>query len=218
MLRCCGGDGDGRPSGRSEQLRWQRNRRRLLRGDGDPPSSGAADHGGGGVLRQEYRRVSGRTASTSVELSSDGDRTDVDTATATAATTAVGLAECWRRALNGSAAGAGGGGGCLGAGSGRPGNDVDDDAEDCCCGCCCGYSSDNGSTTPVRDGRLPAAVLSNWTMISNSSLRDVDGDDLRDELVGYAVNGTPAIISAVAADDCDGGGVKIFVGDRSHCY
>lgn len=29
-------------------------------------------------------------------------------------------------------------------------------------------------------------ALSNWTMISNSSLRDVDGDDLRDELVGYA--------------------------------
>lgn len=32
----------------------------------------------------------------------------------------------------------------------------------------------------------PAALSSNWTMISNSSLRDVDGEDLRDELVGYA--------------------------------
>ncbi|XP_025404902.1 pyrokinin-1 receptor-like isoform X1 [Sipha flava] len=214
VLRCCGGDGDGRPSSRSEQLRWQRSRGQLLHGDGDPPSPGAADHGlgGGRWWRQEYRRVSGRTASTSVELSSDGDRADVGTSTAaagTTATTAAGLAECWRRTLKGSANGAEGIAarrGCDGC-SGRPRNDADD-----CCSCCCCCRTDS-STTPVRDDRLPAAALSNWTVISNSSLRDVDGDDLRDELVGYAVDGTVAITSAVMADNFDG--IEIVVGHRS---
>ncbi|XP_050533498.1 pyrokinin-1 receptor-like isoform X2 [Daktulosphaira vitifoliae] len=37
-------------------------------------------------------------------------------------------------------------------------------------------------------------ALSDWTMISNSSLKDVDGNDLRDELVGYAI--------VAASDSC----------------
>jgi hypothetical protein len=41
----------------------------------------------------------------------------------------------------------------------------------------------------------------------------VDGDDLRDELVGYAVDGTVAITSAVMADNFDG--IEIVVGHRS---
>jgi hypothetical protein len=39
----------------------------------------------------------------------------------------------------------------------------------------------------------PAIALSNWTVISNSSLKDVDSDDLRDELVGYAADHSAAI-------------------------
>jgi len=39
----------------------------------------------------------------------------------------------------------------------------------------------------------PAIALSNWTVISNSSLKDVDGDDLRDELVGYAADASVTI-------------------------
>lgn len=39
---------------------------------------------------------------------------------------------------------------------------------------------------PSSSVTAAAALSSNWTVISNSSLRDVNSDDLRDELVGYA--------------------------------
>lgn len=49
-----------------------------------------------------------------------------------------------------------------------------------------GDGGGRGSTTTTpMDAATRRPALSDWTMISNSSLKDVDGDDLRDELVGY---------------------------------
>jgi len=39
----------------------------------------------------------------------------------------------------------------------------------------------------------PAIALSNWTVISNSSLRDADSEDLRDELVSYVTDASATI-------------------------
>jgi len=82
---------------------------------------------------------------------------------------------------------------CNSAGSSGGVNGGDDDDDD-----------DDTSTTSVQLGVAgargprhvkvpPAIALSNWTVISNSSLKDVDGDDLRDELVGYVADTSVAI-------------------------
>lgn len=141
------------------------------RGHGD--STAAADH----LERRKYRRVSGRTLS-SVELA-------VDDVVASGPDSAAGLADCCWRTLTGRLPGGGCGGGCATAhrnlSSGSSGETV--------------VRADDSTTSPAhaRGGggggggghQRPAVALSNWTMISNSSLKDVDGNDLRDELVGY---------------------------------
>lgn len=167
MLRCCRGGGD-RDRWPGDGDRWRRSGWRSVSRRGD--SSAAADD-----QRQKYRRVSGRTLS-SVELAvTDNDRLH-DTVTAAPDATAR-LADCCWRTLTGRLAG--GGCGCASrrdhsGGGSSGGGHVD------------------GSTTPpvhARGGHqcptATPAALSNWTMISNSSLKDVDSDDLRAELVGY---------------------------------
>lgn len=188
MLRCCrgGGDRDRRPS---DGDRWRRNGWRSVSRRGD--SSAAADD-----QRQKYRRVSARTLS-SVELAiaDNGRLHDGTTATAVPATAgpdaSAGLADCCWRSLTGRLTG--GGGGCAaqrdhsGGGGGAHGG-----------------HGDGSATTPLhgrggqqRPSGTPTA-LSNWTMISNSSLKDVDGDELRAELVGYDDDPTTTTTSATA--------------------
>lgn len=181
MLRCCGGDSGG--GGRNGD-----GGRGLRPGCWEPrrrSDSSATAYGGG--RRQKYRRVSGRTCS-SVELPVDVDVT-------AAAPPTTGLADCWRRVLKGPTAG--------GVGSSSGG----------------GSSGSSGGSSTARSARVhgdgghqPAVgpmAQSSWTMISNSSLKDVDSDDLRDELVGYAVDAatitttTTTTTSTTACTDCD---------------
>lgn len=186
MLRCCGaGDNgcntDGWPGGQRHPTRWMRRR---LRSDSSEPVTDDR--------RPKYRRVSGRTTS-SVELPADED--DDDEACN------GGGRDCWRRVV---ATGSVGGRDDGGNATGRP-----------------SYCSTNGAAgSDGRDGRdsviapashaavvggvrgqrptkaAPAIALSNWTVISNSSLKDVDGDDLHDELVGYEVDASAHRVTA----------------------
>ncbi|KAL5233737.1 hypothetical protein ACI65C_001147 [Semiaphis heraclei] len=180
VLRCCGGDsswsGDGWTG--SSQRRPGRWVRRRLRSDSSEPATDDR--------RPKYRRVSGR-ATSSVELPADDDDEVVCSAGGHHVPGAA-ITDCWRRALTGSVA-AGNvkrrkDSSCNSAGSSGGVNEDDDD---------------DTSTTSVQLGVAgargpqpvkvpPAIVLSNWTVISNSSLKDVDGDDLRDELVGYVAD------------------------------
>jgi len=137
--------------------------------------------------------VSGR-ATSSVELPADDDDGDGDEVVCSGGghhVPGAGLADCWRRALTGSAEGGNAkrhkDSSCYSAGSGGGGDDDDETST---------TSASLGGVGP-RGPRLvkvpPAIALSNWTVISNSSLKDVDGDDLRDELVGYVADASVAI-------------------------
>ncbi|CAI6362262.1 unnamed protein product [Macrosiphum euphorbiae] len=188
VLRCCGGDSgcssdDGwTGSGQRRPSRWARRR---LRSDSSEPATDDR--------RPKYRRVSGR-ATSSVELPADDDD-EVVCSGDSHHVPGAGLADCWRRALTGSAEGGNAkrhkGSSCYSAGSGGGGSGgrgPDDDDES---------STTSAPLGGPRGPRLvkvpPAIALSNWTVISNSSLKDVDGDDLRDELVGYAADESVAI-------------------------
>lgn len=227
MLRCCrsskrtdssyGGavsDGIGVQEQR-EPWRWRlrrRNRHRRRRRPSDSSVAATAD-----VRRQKYRRVSGR-ATSSFELSADDGRLTVadDYAVAvvdrarsssSASSTSVGLADCWRRVLN------------VGGARKTARHRVRDD-----------YDDDDGSSgsPPVRlcGGAQRSAgpvAISNWTMISDSSLKDVDCDDLREELFaseyvenGSAVINVPAATCTLACGRDDNVTVRIVVGDD--CY
>lgn len=197
VLRCCGGgvDEGGQWTGRGAEWRLRRRPQWRRRRTCDGVSFVDTTDG----RRQEYRRVSGRTSS-SIELPADnvhggcvGDQPgSVVAAAATTAvdhrSSAVGLTDCWRRTLMRRSGGGpdrsstqremstGSTAGC------------DDDEDDDVGGA--GEGADS-TTPPAQYFRHPAsdnpmALSSNWTMVSNSSLRDVDGEDLRNELVGYA--------------------------------
>lgn len=192
MLRCCrgGGDRDRWPGGGDRRRRsgWRSVSRR-----GD--SSAAADD-----RRKEYRRASGRTLSSAELAVADSGRLHDDTATAAAAATvdatgpdvAAGLADCCWRTLTGRLTG--GGGGCATQWN-RGGG-------------CSGGPGDGSVTVPAhgRGGHQQrptgtATVLSNWTMISNSSLKDVDSDELRAELVGYDDDPTTTTTATAEYED-----------------
>jgi len=143
--------------------------------------------------------VSGR-ATSSVELPADDDDGDGDEVVCGGGghhVPGAGLADCWRRALTGSVEGGNArrhnvsscsSAGSAGRGNGGGGGDDDDESS---------TTSAPLGGAGARGQRLvkvpPAIALSNWTVISNSSLKDVDGDDLRDELVGYAADASVAI-------------------------
>lgn len=186
MLRCCDGgcsSDDGWPGSSQRRLsRWARSR---LRSDSSEPATDDR--------RPKFRRESGR-ATSSVELPAEDDDGD-EIACNGGGHHAPGsrLADCWRRALTGSAedgnAKRHNDSNSYSVRSGGGGNGGDDD-------------DDESSTTSGRFGAAgaqrpvkvpPAIALSNWTVISNSSLKDVDGDDLRDELVGYTADASVAI-------------------------
>lgn len=227
MLRCCGGsgDGDGWSGGgftagcgcasdcgdggqQRRRARWRRARQWRLGVGGDTSTVGATEDDG--RRPPKYSRVSGRTTSTSVDDRRDDDDDDdnnyvavVDERRPSAA--AVGMADCWRRALKLST-----GDGSSSASDGGVGND------------------DSGGTTtppPARiRGPAPPMAVSNWTMISNSSLKDVDGDDLRDELVGYGHDVAAADVTSMVTpndnrwttDDDEGGGDTVNI--VHECY
>lgn len=191
MLRCCGGDsgcgGDGWP-GKCKQQRPARWARRRLRSDSSEPTTDDR--------RPKYRRVSGRTTS-SIELPATADDEDDDDDDEVCSGRGPGpnaeLADCWRRALtrlsatrnierrhdsksSSNSAGSSGGNCDSSAASGPA----------------LAASGDRGRR-PVKVP--PTIALSNWTVISNSSLRDVDSEDLRDELVGYATDASAMTIA-----------------------
>lgn len=211
MLRCCGGAGNGdgrsRCSGfaagcrcasgcggggqrRRRRARWIRARQWRLSGVSSTVGASEDD----GRPPPKYSRVSGRTISSSVDdRRDDDDGNDVVVAAVDErrpSSAVFGLTDCWRRALK------------LSTGGGGDGSSASDAV---------GNEDSGGTTTPparIR-GPAPPAAVSNWTMISNSSLKDVDGDDLRDELVGYG-----DVAATTAANDVrwtldgdeDGGG------------
>lgn len=187
MLRCCGGSSNG--GERSGSERWRRRRWRRGRRNRDPTV--VATDG----LWQKYKRVSGRTFS-SVDVPTDDDGPTDDSAVTGERQSTVGLADCWLRALKGRLGGSIIDGGSTHremstASTGDNDDDNDDDGG--------GVNGDNVGGDPAApptrsqngsDNRHAARVASmtlssNWTMISNSSLRDVNGEDLRDELFGY---------------------------------
>lgn len=210
-LRCCrdGQDGDGLyGSDRRGRGRHRTSDGSLRRGC---YSSVAA-----GDRRQMYGRVSGRTTSSSVEF--------VAPAIHRAATPAAGLTDCWRRALRGRSTGGDGVGGCddggLASGA-EDGRRNDEDRDGGGGGVAARYTDRNGPIA-VRAanerrrrrgsaGQLPETVSSNWTVVSNSSLKDVDGGDLRDELIGYddvptgtdRGGGDTVVVNVVGHDDDD---------------
>lgn len=165
MLRCCR-SGDNGADGLSGGYGGDYRRRgsRWSSGGGGGSKRGGNSSAAADDRRQMYRRVSGRTTSSSVELAAPSVH-----ATAPSA----GLADCWRRALSGRSAG-----GCSGAtGDTGAGRRRDDESS--------GSGGADLGRGPVAQVTATTTLSSNWTMISNSSLKDVDGDDLRDELVGY---------------------------------
>lgn len=188
VLRCCGGDsgcgGDGW-SGKCKQQRPARWARRRLRSDSSEPTTDDR--------RPKYRRVSGRTTS-SIELPATADDDDDDeVCSGRDPGPDAELAECWRQTLTGLSA---------------TGNA--ERRHDCSCSNCAGSSGGNCDDSSTVSGAAlaasgdrgrrpvkvpPAITLSNWTVISNSSLRDVDSEDLRDELVGYAIDASAMTIT-----------------------
>jgi len=151
--------------------------------------------------------VSGRTTS-SVELPvEDCDDDEVRNGSGVADVSAAArLANSWWRSLTGSAGvgddsgrrrmcdsnGAGSNpGGNDGGGGGGPKSSAPLAAS------CAGARGQRPANVP------PAAIaLGDWTVISNSSLKDVNGDDLRDELVGYyddAADASPSVATAATA-------------------
>lgn len=182
MLRCCGGDsgcgGDGWP-GKCKQQRPARWARRMLRSDSSEPTTDDR--------RPKYRRVSGRTTS-SIELpaTADDDEDDDEVCSGRSPGPDAELADCWRRALTGLSATGNTErrhDSCCSNSAGSSGGNCDDSSA--ASGPALAASGDHGRR-PVKVP--PAIALSNWTVISNSSLRDVDCEDLRDELVGYATD------------------------------
>jgi len=181
VLRCCGGDsgcgGDGWP-GKSKQQRPARWARRRLRSDSSEPTTDDR--------RPKYRRVSGRTTS-SIELPATADDDDDDEiCSGPGPGPNAELANCWRRALTELSA---------------TGNT--ERRHDSSCSNSAGSSGGNCDDSSAASGDRgrrpvkvpPAIALSNWTVISNSSLRDVDSEDLRDELVGYATDASAMTIN-----------------------
>lgn len=170
MLRCCSGDsgcsGDGWPGSGQRRPALRR-----LRSDSSEPATDDR--------RPKYRRVSGR-ATSSIELPADDDD---EVACSGGCHPGAGPTDCWRRPLTGSASDGNAKQRNDSAGSSGGGNGGDDDD-----------SSTMSGARERRPAKVPPAIaLSNWTVISNSSLKDVDGDDLRDELVGYAAVASVAI-------------------------
>ncbi|XP_026815961.1 pyrokinin-1 receptor-like isoform X1 [Rhopalosiphum maidis] len=186
VLRCCGGDsgcgGDGWTGKGGKQQRPARWARRRLRSDSSEPTTDDR--------RPKYRRVSGRTTSsvdfpaTADEIDDDDDDDEVcDDGSPVA--DAGQLADCgWRRSLTGLSA--------TGNAERRHDSSCSNSA-----GSSGGNCDDTSAPAGARGRRLvkapPAIALSNWIVISNSSLKDVDSDDLRDELVGYAADHSAAI-------------------------
>lgn len=232
MLRCCRrdertgsfcGGAVGHGVGGQEQQwpretwRWRlrrrnRRRRRRRRQPSDSSVAATAD-----VRRQKYRRVSGRTSS-SFELSADDGRvtvagdyavTVVDPTRSLSSTSSssVGLADCWRRVLTISVA--------ENSARHRVRDDYGDDDD--------GGGSSSPPPARLRRGVQRSAgpvALSNWTMISDSSLRDADCDDLHEELFGRgyieispAITSTAANIPATTAHFNDNAVVRIVVND-----
>ncbi|XP_025199720.1 pyrokinin-1 receptor-like isoform X1 [Melanaphis sacchari] len=178
VLRCCGGDsgcgGDGWPGKGKQQRpsRWARRRR--LHSDSSEPATDDR--------RPKYRRVSGRTTSSidlPVTVTADDD--DVDNEVCGGGSPG---SDCWRRrrSLTGLSA--------TGSAERRHDSSCSNSAGSSGGNCdeCSSATSDGPADARGRgpEKAPPAIALSNWTMISNSSLKDVDSDGLRDELVGYA--------------------------------
>ncbi|XP_022179126.1 uncharacterized protein LOC111039800, partial [Myzus persicae] len=179
VLRCCGGDsgcsGDGWPGSGQRGPALRR-----LRSDSSEPATDDR--------RPKYRRVSGR-ATSSIELPADDDDDDDEVVCSGGGRHApggAGPADCWRRALTGSAADGNAKRRNDSAGSsGGGGNGGDDDDS----------STTSGALVRHPVKVPPAIALSNWTVISNSSLKDVDADGLRDELVGYVADASAVAIA-----------------------